>query len=157
MRKYLNVSLIFIILTIAILGLVLITKPAPGKYFDKITLRRTQCFGFCPVYSLTILGNGQVIYRGEKFVKIKGKRVSHIDDSKIRELAQEFRDVNYFSLKNNYENFSATDMPYAITSITIKGKTKKVKHYHGDFSAPKTLTRLEDKIDKLAGTKKWIK
>jgi len=144
-------------LAISVGGLILISKPAPGYYFDKITLQRTRCFGVCPVYNLTIMGDGRVIYKGEDFVKVKGKRVSRIDNDKIKKLAQAFKEADYSSLKSNYENFTATDMPYAITSITINGEIKKVKHYHGDFSAPKKLTKLEDRIDKIVGTSKWLK
>ena len=51
----------------------------------------------------------------------------------------------------------ATDMPSAFTSLTVDGKTKTVRHYHGDFSAPKELTELEDKIDEIVNSNQWIK
>ena len=52
-----------------------------------------------------------------------------------------------------------TDMPSAITSIRLKGKSKTVSHYYGcgDSGVLPKLTALENKIDEVAGTQKWIK
>ena len=38
----------------------------------KIELERTQCYGPCPVYKLSILRNGEITYNGIQFVKILG-------------------------------------------------------------------------------------
>lgn len=43
-------------------------------------------------------------------------------------------------------------MPSAITLLTINGKTKTVRHYHCDFSAPEQLTELEDIIDEIVNS-----
>lgn len=121
-----------------------------------ITLERTPCFGACPTYKLTIKGSGVVIYEGKASVKVKGKRISMMSKDKVKELVSEFEKIDYFSLKNNYDKLTATDMPSAYTSIIIDGKKKSVSHYHGDNTAPKPLTKLENKIDEFAKTDKWI-
>ncbi|MFC2045340.1 DUF6438 domain-containing protein [Chloroflexota bacterium] len=132
--------------------------PTPGNLEDvMITLERTVCFGACPVYKLTIYGDGTVIYEGIEFVKIEGTVTSTINEDKIRQLVSAFREIDYSSLNDSYEEFMATDMPYAITSITIDGKTKTVRHYHGDFSAPEELTQLENKIDEIVSSDQWVK
>lgn len=121
-----------------------------------ITLRRLQCYGHCPVYDLTILGSGKVVFKGEKFVDAVGTKIKTIDKEKIRELVSEFEKANFFSLKDSYDERMATDLSGAIVSIKVKGKTKTVHHYHGDTNAPKELSVLEDKIDEIVGTKEWI-
>jgi hypothetical protein len=90
------------------------------------------------------------------FVKIEGIITTTINEDKIRQLVSEFQRIDYFSLKDSYEQHNATDMPSAITSMTINGKKKTVSHYHGDFSAPKQLTELEDRIDEIVTTDKWV-
>lgn len=65
----------------------------------------------------------------------------------------EFYRIDYFSLNDGY-NYYVTDHPTTITSITIAGKTKKIINYYG---APKKLDELEDKIDIIADTNRWIK
>ena len=118
---------------------------------------QTACFGVCPVYTLTIYGDGRVVYEGIRCVRIEGTITTTISEDKIKQLILEFHKIGYFSLKNSYEDRNATDMPSAFTSLTIDGKTKTVRHYHGDFSAPKKLTELENKIDQIVNPDQWTK
>ena len=60
-------------------------------------------------------------------------------------------------MKNKYEfdenGMSFTDLPTTTTSISLNGKYKKVVNYYG---TPKELNELENKIDEVAGLKKFI-
>ena len=130
---------------------------ASGNYDDVIiTLERTPCFGFCPVYTLNIHGDGTVVYEGKDFVKIKGHAEATISQEEIEQLVAEFEKVDYFSLHDSYTERTITDAPSVITSITIDGRTKTIEHYHGDFSTPEELTRLEDRIDEIINIDQWI-
>ncbi len=122
-----------------------------------ITLERTACYGFCPIYSLTIRGNGSVIYEGENFVETVGKAETVISKEKVEQLISEFEKSDYDSFKDSYTERTITDAPSVITSITKDGKTKTIEHYHGDFNAPEELTELEDKIDEIVNSEQWIK
>lgn len=132
---------------------------------DTITLERGVCFGTCPVYDLTITADGAVTFEGRQFTKIKGRTTSRISLIAFRELVREFEKINYFSLPDNYAPGTPvcpqmiTDMPSADTSLRLNGKTKSVSHYHGcgNSGALAKLTALENKIDEVAGTEKWIK
>jgi hypothetical protein len=131
--------------------------PTPDDISDVvITLERGPCFGACPVYKLTVYGDGRVVYEGIRFVGVEGTRTASISEEKVRQLVNEFQKIGYFSLDDEYIDTDATDLPSAITSITIAGKAKTVAHYHGDFSAPEELTALEDKIDEIASTEQWV-
>ena len=121
-----------------------------------ITLERTACFGFCPVYKITIHGDGTVIYEGKDFVATEGKVETTINQEKIKQLISEFEEIDYFSLQDEYTERTITDAPSTITSITIDGKTKTVEHYHGDFNAPEELTNLEKRIDEIVNSEQWI-
>ena len=120
-----------------------------------ITLERTVCFGACPVYELTIYGNGTVVYEGSEFVRVVGTRTTIISEEKVRQLVSEFDRIDYFALSDSYEDYMVTDLPSAITSITIHGRTKTVRHYHGDLSAPAELTELENQIDEIVDSQQW--
>lgn len=122
-----------------------------------ITLERTACYGFCPVYSLTVHGDGTVLYEGEDFVETVGKAENVISRKKVEQLISEFEKTDYDSLKDSYTERTITDAPSVITSITKNGKTKTIDHYHGDFNAPEKLTELEDKIDEIVNSDQWIK
>lgn len=154
---------LWLVVTILILSISLVAcsrsqTPQPSDIKDVvITLERTVCFGACPDYTLTIRGDGTVTYEGRRFVKIEGTRTITISEEKIRQLLSEFQRVDYFSLDDSYEEFMATDMPSAITSLKVNSETKTVRHYHGDFSAPEQLTELEDRIDEIVNSDQWIK
>jgi len=109
------------------------------------------------IYTLTIHGDGTVVYEGKDFVKTKGREESIISQEKIEELILEFNRADYFSLKDNYVEHTMTDAHSVITSITINGKVKIIEHYHGDFSAPEALSTLENKIDEIVNSDQWVK
>jgi len=156
MKKYF-VILMAMVLFISIAGC-LATSAAGSHDTDNviITLERTACFGFCPVYKITVHGDGTVMYEGKDFVETQGKTETTIDQAKIKQLISEFEEIDYFSFNGEYTERTITDASSAITSISINGNTKTVEHYHGDFNAPEELTELEDRIDEIVNSKQWI-
>jgi hypothetical protein len=154
---YLVVGLIGLLISSALLsGCIRNAEPVVQEELI-IRFERTACFGACPVYSLTINGNGKVIYEGKNNVKIKGIHEVAVDPSVIGRLLEAFEDAGYFTLNDSYTGFGKSDMPFAYTSISIGNRTKSVKHYLGDSNAPKKLTELENKIDTIMNSAQWIK
>lgn len=155
-RLFLIVNYI-LLASIIFIGCDDIKTPEPKNIQDVvITLERTACFGTCPIYQLTVYGNGLVVYEGIRFVRVEGKRTTIIDEERVRQLVNEFRRIDYFSMENSYEELHATDMPSVISSITIDGRTKAIRHYHGDRNAPKKLTELENRIDEIINSGQWV-
>ena len=131
----------------------------------KITLERTECFGFCPSYQLTITADGAVVFNGRRFVKQEGAtKKSVITLERLNELMAEFDRVKFFSMEDDYSNDRRvcdeiwTDNPSAITSIRINGKSKTINHDHGcrGPKVPKELAKLENKIDEIVNTAQWL-
>jgi len=120
-----------------------------------ITLQRTACFGTCPIYKITIFPDGRVVYEGERFVKVVGKRTARISPQAVKKLIAEFDKLNYLSLANSYRG-GPTDLPFAITSLTIGKQRKTVNHYLGSPNAPEALTALENKIDTVVNSQRWV-
>jgi uncharacterized protein DUF6438 len=122
-----------------------------------ITIERSSCFGDCPVYSAEIHADGTVVYVGKSNVKEIGERRTKISQEKIRELVKEFQQINYFSLKDEYQTdesgMTVSDLPTTATSICLDGKLKQVVNY---FGAPKELRALQEKIDSLAGLYQFL-
>lgn len=132
--------------------------PKPTEFGDVvITAEHTGCFGPCPIYKLTIYGDGRVMYEGQEHVNVAGKQTSQIPKDKVKELVNEFYRINFFSLKDNTytDEGCFLDAGSVITSITIAGKTKRINDYHG-CPAPKELRELEAKIDELVNSKQWV-
>jgi hypothetical protein len=135
----------------------------PARRVQVITLERTNCFGACGVYKLTIFSDGLVRYEGIKFVKKIGNASGRISRAQLNELLQRFEEISYRNLPGDFTPGTPqcpqvlTDLPSAITSLTRDGKTKTVRHYHGchGLSTLERLTELEDKIDQAVNSKKW--
>ena len=127
-----------------------------------ISLERTECFGGCPVYKLTITADGAVVFRGRRFVKQDGATIrSAITQDRLKQLIAEFDRVKFFSLDDDYSEtrlLCPTDHPSAFTSIRINGKSKTINHYLGcrEPKVPKGLTELENKIDEIVNTAQWL-
>jgi uncharacterized protein DUF6438 len=128
----------------------------------KITLERTECFGYCPVYKLTITADGAVVFEGRRFVKQEGATIkSAISRERLKQLMAEFDRVKFFSLEDDYSETRLscpTDQPSAFTSIRVNGKSKTINHYLGclEPKVPKGLTELENKIDEIVNTAQWL-
>jgi hypothetical protein len=124
--------------------------------FRKITLRRTPCYGPCPVYELTILGTGEVTYLGEAHVARAGAHNWTISGRRLERLAEAFERARYSRLEDRYVSREFTDAPGCLTSIEYEdGSSKSIDHYHGDPSAPDALTELEDEIDRIVGVERY--
>jgi Domain of unknown function (DUF6438) len=129
-----------------------------------ITLMRTDCYGGCPTYTLTINADGKVIYQGGHDVKQKGKVESSITREKLKELIAAFKEINYFDLQGRYNSKSEAcpsfsfDAPSVITSLTLNEKKKTINHNTGCSGSKELaqLTWLERKIDEAVNAKQWI-
>jgi membrane dipeptidase len=117
-----------------------------------ISLRRTICFGRCPAYSVTIREDGTVTYQGAEFTKISGTHTWKIDPAAVRSLAKEMQDAGYFDLQDEYRAL-VTDHPTTYTSLTVGTRTKQIKNY---VAGPPRLKEIEERIDQVAGTKKYV-
>ena len=142
-----------------------VSASGPVRRTKVITLERTVCFGTCPHYKLTIFSDGLVSYEGIRYVKKAGKANGHISRAKLNELVKEFTSIDYFSLADSYTPGDKTcpqdwtDMPSANTSLTWRGRTKAVNHYHGCRGSIvlDQLAKLENKIDEAVNVTRWTK
>lgn len=124
-----------------------------------ITLDRTECFGTCPSYSLTIRGDGTVAYQGRRFVKVVGAASTQILVSAVQALVDEMVQADYFNLSvpATCAQGIMSDAPTATTSLTLAGRSHSVEDYHGNPCAPAALPGIEDRIDEAAGSSQWVK
>jgi hypothetical protein len=102
---------------------------------------------------VTIREDGTVSYEGGQHAKVSGKQTWKIDPAAVRALAKEMEDAGYFELENEYRSM-VTDHPTTYTSLTTGGRTKKVLDY---VAGPPKLKEIEERIDAVAGTKKYVK
>ncbi len=144
-----------------------------------LSFKRTKCFdGGCPVYNLEIQPSGKTIFEGIQNTKTLERIESNLSKEKMNQIVDEIYKTDFFTLKDSYTRESgncsliASDNPSVIISIELNGKKKKVEHYLGcrenyksDESSsifqlgrvfPQPLYNLENKIDEIVGTRRWI-
>lgn len=139
-----------------------------------ISLQRTACYGSCPDYKVSIDGQGNVVFATRpplddgdsavhrEFSTSTGVRVSGtyrtmVSKADVASLLQKFKSADFFSLKDEYRA-DATDLPTYILSIDTGNGSKTVVDYYGEKAGmPPVVTTLEDAVDKVAGTDRWIK
>lgn len=103
------------------------------------TLATTACYGTCPVFEMSVFENDSLVYNGENHVKVKGQISKKLAKGTVEKLQKQFRNANFFELKNVYE-MNVSDLPTTYISFTDNEKTKKIKDYAG---SPETLKQLE--------------
>ena len=126
-----------------------------------LTLERTPCFGRCPVYRLSISSNGLVSYHGVANVRQLGDASGQIPAERVAHLLQELEEAGYFLFASRYTPAEstcgryATDLPTAITSVSLEGRRKRIEHDQGCGAAPGALRVLEHRIDEVAQSSRW--
>lgn len=120
-----------------------------------ITLARTGCFGSCPSYSVTVSTEG-IVFDGGGFVIAAGKHTDNVNADEVRNLAKRFVAADFYSMAATYRA-SVTDNPTYVLTIAIDGHKKEVQDYVGQWEGmPAVITELEDEVDTLGRTQRWI-
>jgi Domain of unknown function (DUF6438) len=135
-----------------------------------IALKRTGCFGTCPSYRVELRGDGEVRYRGESDVLVRGPHRWHVDPATIKPLLDLFRRANYFALAGYYE-YPVSDLPTYTTRLSIGDQNKFVLDYGGGgfggaFAStqmpgevpdmPPVVTEIENAIDEISGAVSYV-
>lgn len=122
----------------------------------EISLSRTVCYGFCPAYTVSITGDGEVRYNGQAFVDAVGERTATIPRADVERLVARFDEIGFDSLKNAYRA-QVSDLPTFTVTITRNGRSKTVVDYGGRSAGmPQAVRDLQDEIDRVAQTSRWV-
>jgi hypothetical protein len=120
----------------------------------EIRLRRTACYGPCPVYNIHLYGDGRVEYQGDRYVSALGIRKYRVAPPTVAGLARRFFEKGFFNFCASYRQ-PATDLPAVETTIQLAGVTKTVLVY-GD-AAPEGLEDLDAQIENVAHVAQLVK
>jgi hypothetical protein len=129
---------------------------------DSVILERTHCYGTCPAYRLSITRSGRVSFTsrnpGERIA-----RTSTIDSTQYREITSLASFAHFLQLPDKIASnkqvcgHEISDFPTATVTIFMASGSKSVEDYGGCAWAPWMLRRLEDKIDEIANSKRWVR
>jgi hypothetical protein len=157
-------KLLLLTLLFALCGLAVIAQ-APF-----LTFERSECYGTCPAYKVTISRDGALMYEGKSFVKTKGSVRATLTKEQLSKLYAALVRARYFSLRDSYSTVrdgynSGSDSPWAYLTVRMNGKRKSISHYYGCYPATddrrlisdlKRLVDLEVEIDRIINIDQWI-
>lgn len=129
-----------------------------GRVLDDstvIALERGPCFGKCSQYSVAIYGSGRVEFNGRRYVCAPGHRTAQASVADVRSLLEQMLALGYFDFywrPGSKPSLSDT----VISSLNHDGYYRRVEHHIGDREAPLFLRELEERIDSVAGTWRWL-
>jgi len=149
-------------LSIVLTSSVLAAPPKAAVPADfKVSLERQACYGFCLMDPVSVASKGLVTYTGDRFATLTGTYRAKLSKSQLERLYKALERAKLGQYKNEYKAMSVTDLPSAILKVSglkigARAGNKTIDHYFGDKTAPESLTRLENEMDALLGTRKWV-
>jgi hypothetical protein len=114
-------------------------------------MKKTACYGTCPVYRLQIYSDLTVTLKGERHIDYIGDYVAIIEKEKLASLRDQFRKADFFSFEKEYKK-AISDLPTTYVYFEDEGNTKEVMDYSG---APQSLRDLEEELAKLLEVLEW--
>jgi hypothetical protein len=119
-----------------------------------VALQKTMCFGTCPSYNFEVLSDGHATLTVGRFAEdALGRALAHgnytgtMDLNLIDQIVIKAKSLDYFSLKEKYDDSNLMDLPAAIS--TIEG------HYvYNRYNGP-DLDELYLLIERSMSTVDW--
>jgi Domain of unknown function (DUF6438) len=132
------------------------------KNRDSLTIEtwHSNCQIGCPVYKITVHGNGAVEYVGEQFVKVRGERASSLNEGQVQAALVGFDRADFFSLEDQAFAWGYHTARVSVR-IAVDGKTKEVRSDMYNVGAKSGLqAKFVDaaaNLDRIIGTDRWVK
>jgi hypothetical protein len=103
-----------------------------------LLIRKTPCYGTCPVYEALLYESGRVLYKGEEHMPAEGQHELWLLPKTIKHLLRQTREVNFYSLAAYYPA-QGPDFPSTYLTLYDSDSIKTVRHQEG---GPKPLLDL---------------
>ena len=86
-------------------------KKTIASYPDSLVvlLKRTPCYGKCPIYILKIYASGYATYEGKNFVEMEGNYAGKMGKESIAALLKKVDEINFFELKISRNSTGSVD------------------------------------------------
>lgn len=132
-----------------------------------ITLKRSACLGTCPIYTLTLHGDGRVRFASglEEFDRagdydnaaMPGIHEARVPAADVEALVKRFDAAGFWDLRDEYRA-QTFDIPEYSVTLAVGNRSKTVVDFMGEtVGMPEAATEIEHEIDRVAGSDRWIK
>ncbi|MGP0017328.1 MAG: DUF6438 domain-containing protein [Candidatus Sulfotelmatobacter sp.] len=155
----------------AALGLVTLLAmwiPSRNKFSERptnlesatIELSRGRCYGPCPVYVVTVQGNGDVEYIGTSSVRIKGIQKAKVGPEQVAQIFEILDRSGFFALEDRAFSW-CFDTPSVSVSVSVGGRSRRVSSDASCSGAKSGMqakfVQATDEIDKILGSDQWVR
>lgn len=134
------------------------SEPAPGKVPPPVyvvaSLKKTGCYGNCPVFEAKIFSDGTATYFGEKHTPRTGYFTAKVRPSATNELVKRAESVGFFGLENQYPTDGRRVADFPTTTIHIRTGQKE-RSVEDHFDAPLSLQGFEQFFLELIEELNW--
>ena len=142
--------------------------PQKTSIYSQIEYEAGACFGFCPIFKITIQPDKSAVIEAERFTFTKGTSKADFSKPKegtfkttitpenFRKLIQLLNAADLKSLKSEYKNKNVSDLPTAYLRIKyVDGTVKNIEDY-GKNGTPK-LDEIYQFMENLRFEEDWKK
>lgn len=120
-----------------------------------VSIDRGPCVGQCSEYFVSVNGLGEVIFEGRRLVCARGRHTAQAPRDDVRRLVLQMLDRRYFEISWPPGPVTSAQ-PTVKLSLSHGGRLREIEHDLGDVNAPLWLRTLEERIDAIAGTSRWL-
>ena len=139
------------------------TNKATAKY-TTIEYEAGACYGFCPIYKMTINADRTAIFEAKRFNfsrdtssdKEEGTFKGTINEVQYKELVAILDSLDPKKLKDFYGNQNVSDLPTSYLKIDYADGSKKKIEDYGKHGTPE-LQKLYQFFDELKTNQNWTK
>jgi hypothetical protein len=159
---------LLVAVVVSVAGLGALWLPGRGyslvhaKNRDSLTIEmwHSNCQIGCPVYKITVHGNGAVEYVGEQFVKVRGAQASSLNEEQMQAVLVSFDRADFFSLADQAFAWGYHAARVNVR-IAVDGKTKEVSsdmyHIGAKSGLQAKFVEAAANLDRVIGTDRWVK
>jgi hypothetical protein len=118
-----------------------------------IKLSKGACYGTCPIYDLSIYGNGKAVYIGKRFTDLEGEYYRVLTTTATNALFDRFVEADFWSYEDHYTSDIA-DLPSTWITFEHDDQSKMVLAY---YNVPESLLNLIREVESVIESYEWEK
>ncbi len=135
-----------------------ISNPLPPKREKYVlaSIKKSPCYGKCPVFEARIYSDGEVVYNGIRHVDKIGVYHAYLTEIEMQSILQKAEALQFFQLAKNYptDGEELIDFPNTVTYVKKGDEELKVKNNN---EAPQNLLDFERFLLAFLERVEWVR
>lgn len=120
-------------------------------------IKKTACYGECPVFEVTFYSDGKVIWEGKRFTDKIGRYTVQLPKAEITNIIQKGRNMGYFAFNDSYPKDKIQMIPDLPNTVTFLSYANEFKQVINNYDAPTNLKNFEAYLLDICNSIDWEK